>query len=193
MIRLRRPVTPPHPNSLTNMTTYSHPLNKKDLRDAAFGKCMYCESKIPHISFADVEHIKPKCAGKFPHLEFAWDNLGYSCSICNNNKSDEYDVSIPFIDPYSEDPTDHLYAFGPLLLHKTNRGEVTISIIKLNRPEIFEKRSERTISVKRLIDLYKSSTGLLQASLKSELLQEAASDKEYSLIVKALLLKESII
>ncbi len=87
MIRLSRPDCP-HPDALAN-SNYKHPKNKQALHDASFGKCMYCESHVSHIDYAHVEHIKPKADGKYPYLKYVWDNLGYSCAICNVNK-DEY-------------------------------------------------------------------------------------------------------
>ena len=72
MIRLVRP-TCPHPAALQN-GNYKHPRNKQALKDAAFDKCMYCESRISHIDFAHVEHIKPKAEDKYPQLAFAWNN-----------------------------------------------------------------------------------------------------------------------
>ena len=79
---------------------------------------MYCESKITHIDFGDVEHIKPKSPSKFPELEFEWENLGIACGKCNLAKHDKYFVETPFIDPYLEEPSDHLAAVGTLLLHR---------------------------------------------------------------------------
>jgi len=38
---------------------YSHNEVKEKLRLECFGKCMYCESKISHVTHEHVEHIKP--------------------------------------------------------------------------------------------------------------------------------------
>ena len=81
MIALKRPKCP-NPAALVKKK-YDDPLNKEALRKSTSGKCMYCESKMEHISYAHVEHIKPK--SKFPELEFEWTNLGFSCQICNTN------------------------------------------------------------------------------------------------------------
>jgi uncharacterized protein (TIGR02646 family) len=56
------------------------------------GKCCFCESKIRHISWGDVEHFRPKAAvliGEELHypgyywLAYEWTNLLFCCEICN--------------------------------------------------------------------------------------------------------------
>ena len=113
---------------------YKHKTNKEALRQASFDKCMYCESKISHIDFAHVEHIKPKAQGKYLELEFVWENLGYVCPKCNNFKSEKYDESTPYIDPYAENPEEHIFAAGAFVYHRngSERGELTICDIELN-------------------------------------------------------------
>ena len=39
---------------------YSHETVKQALLEAQHGKCAFCESKVAHISFGDVEHFRPK-------------------------------------------------------------------------------------------------------------------------------------
>ena len=48
-------------------------------------KCYICEDKEPHS--LNVEHFKP--ISRYRELEFDWDNLFFSCSHCNNIKSDK--------------------------------------------------------------------------------------------------------
>ena len=91
MIRLIRPECP-NPAAL-DAKNYKDTVNKEALRESTSGKCMYCESKIGYSSYPHVEHIKPK--KKFPELEFSWNNLGFSCQVCNTNKGDKYDEAIP--------------------------------------------------------------------------------------------------
>ena len=106
---------------------------------------MYCESKVSHIDFAHVEHIKPKAWDKFPELEFIWDNLGYACAKCNNEKSDKYFDDAPFINPYAEEPSEFVFFFGPLMFHRNGgeRGEISVKEINLNRPELIERRMKK--------------------------------------------------
>lgn len=188
MIKLSRPDCP-HPAAL-DAGNYKHPTNKEALVKASNGKCMYCESIITHIDYGDVEHIKPKAAGKFPELEYEWSNLGLVCGKCNNEKSDKFYAEAPFIDPYTEDPSEHLIALGTMIAQRNGsvRGEVTIREIALNRPELLEKRLVRmNMILVALNAAYRTPVEVLRKAALDELSKEANSDKEYSLIVQAAL------
>lgn len=155
---------------------------------AANDKCMYCESKVAHVDYADVEHIKPKAADKFPHLEFDWNNLGYACARCNIAKGDKYDPATPFVDPYAEDPADHLYACGAFVFARngSERGEVTMRELALNRSALLERREERIKEInKALLALHRTQSPALRTAAREELQKEAEPDKEYSFIVAA--------
>lgn len=187
MRRLHRPVCP-NPEALKS--NYKHPDNKGALLRASHGKCMYCESQVSHVYFGDVEHIRPKAAGKYPELEFEWNNLGYCCARCNNAKRDQFDAACPLVDPYSEDPSIHLIAFGSSVRHKTGseRGANTIATIDLNRAELIEKRAIRLSQLQNALDAcYRTVNGTVRATLLAALDEEGAADKEFSLFASALI------
>jgi len=193
MIKLERPECP-YPKALED-ENYKHPINKEALRQASFDKCMYCESKISHIDFAHIEHIKPKAQDKYPELEFVWENLGYVCPKCNNAKSDKYDENTPYIDPYSENPEEHIFAFGTFLYHKdgSEKGELTISDVDLNRVDLIEKRYERIkVIIKAITSCNRTENTTLRDNALDEIKQEMLADKEYSLVVKALILASGL-
>jgi hypothetical protein len=173
---------------------YKDPVNKNALRESTSGKCMYCESKIEHNSHAHVEHIKPKA--KFPKLEFAWDNLGFSCEKCNTNKGQKYDEATPFINPYSENPEDHILFLEFYLFPRqgSERGEYTITESQLNRAGLIERRKEK---IDKLYILINAASGISNESLRSqiitELRKEAEKDKEYSAMVKRVLFVQGIL
>lgn len=188
MIKLSRKACP-HPDALDN-GNYKHPRNKQALKESSSDKCMYCESKISHIDFAHVEHIKPKAENKYPDLEFEWSNLGYACPKCNNEKSDKFHDALPYVDPYEDEPTSHFFAAGTLLLVKngSERAEVTIKDIGLNRPELIEKRLDRMNDIQKSLNAcFRTSSDALKEILIDELKMEASEDKEYSLFVGSLL------
>jgi uncharacterized protein (TIGR02646 family) len=188
MIKIIRPECP-HPAAL-GQGNYKHPLNKQALKDASADKCMYCESKISHIDFAHVEHFKPKAEGKFPNLEFEWSNLGYACPKCNNNKSDKFHNDAPYIDPYSEEPSEYFLAHGTWLFVKNGceRADLSIRDIGLNRPELLEKRLEKITEIQSAISAcFRTNNEVLREMALAELRKETYSDKEYSLFVKALI------
>ncbi|PTR04316.1 HNH endonuclease [Paraburkholderia sp. GV068] len=186
MRKLNRPPCP-HPQALTD-GNYKHPKNKQALNDSSFGKCMYCEGKVTHVDYGDVEHIKPKAEGLFPELEFVWDNLGFACAVCNITKSSKHFPDAPILNPYEDDPENHLYAFGALLFTKngSERGEMTIREVGLNRPTLVEQRTNRISAIAKAVDACNrvASPRLREAALE-ELLNEAAQDKEFSAVVAA--------
>lgn len=188
MIKIERPDCP-HPIALEN-ENYSHPKNKAALKNASSEKCMYCESKITHTDFAHVEHIKPKGEGNFPKLTYDWGNLGYCCAVCNNSKSDNYYPATPYIDPYSENPRDNLIFAGAIIFQKqgSERGELTIRDIRLNRTELAEKRRVKIETFEKAISAaYRTTNVALRDGAIAALENEALPDKEYSLCIDTFL------
>ena len=192
MIRLERPECP-NPTALAKRN-YKASANKEALRKSTSGKCMYCEGKSGHVSHPHVEHIKPK--SKFPELEFEWDNLGFCCAVCNNNKNDKYDESTPFINPYDEDPARHIVFAGYIIftMHGSERGEFTIRKLKLNRIELVEDREEKMKGVISMInEAYRTSNAYLRNATIEEIKKMAEKDQEYSAMVKSFLVAQKII
>lgn len=182
MIRLTRP---PCPNPTALQTNYKHPENKDALLAAASGKCMYCESKVSHTYFGDIEHIRPK--DRFVDLEFDWNNLGFVCAKCNNSKLNKWHESNPYINPYEENPGTYLAPVGPFVFHRggSERGEVTIRDISLNRTQLVERRQVRINAIHALIDKVNRTVDLeLKAALSAELDREVDKDSEYSFVTK---------
>jgi uncharacterized protein (TIGR02646 family) len=188
MIRLRRSACP-YPDALIN-GDYKHPRNKQALKDSTNGKCMYCESKIMHVNFGDVEHIKPKSPEHFPELEFEWTNLGFICDRCNNAKGKKYFSGAQFINPYDEDPKNEILAYGSLILSRkgSERGEITINEIDLNRGDLVERRNMRILSIQRaLVAALRATDADVRLSAIEQLKQEALPDKEFSLAISTFL------
>lgn len=146
-------------------------------------KCAYCESKYRHVDFGDVEHIKPQA--HFPSLALDYDNLTLSCAVCNNSKLDYYSPTDPLLDPYTDDPSQHLIGCGSLLWHSSDRGLKTIEIIKLNRKELLEKRFERMNVISALVDRYRRAADQVHKDVIMEAIrQEQADESEYALVVR---------
>ncbi len=190
MIKLSRK---PCPNPEALKTDYKNPVNKKALKDSTNNKCMYCESKITHIDYGDVEHIKPKST--FPNEKYNWDNLGFACIKCNReNKLEKY--STDFIDPFIIDPENHLDAVGGIIIsvNGSTSGSTTIDIVKLNRTELLEKRYCELIEFQNLIEKYNLVDDIARKeAIKEQLIIETKNDKEYSLSKKSFLKANNII
>jgi hypothetical protein len=191
MVALIRPECP-NPAALA-AGNYADPVNKDGLRKSTSGKCMYCESKVEHISYAHIEHIKPKA--KFPELEFEWDNLGFSCQVCNTNKGQKYDETMPFINPYNENPEEHIVFFGFFIFPKrgSERGEYTITELQLNRAGLIDKRKDRIEKLNLMINAaFRTANKSLHIQAIAEIKKEAEKDKEYSAMVKSILFYHQI-
>ena len=110
---------------------------KNKLIAAQHRKCCFCESRITHVSFGDVEHFRPKGgysqdADDHLHrpgyywLAYDWTNLFLSCQLCNQrfkknlfpientyeraqSHHDDIDRERPsFLHPSNDDPERHV-------------------------------------------------------------------------------------
>lgn len=72
--------------------------------------CCYCESIINVVSFAQIEHRKPKKKTnvKYPEFTFNWDNLHLACEKCNISKGNQYDENFPILDATKDKIKEHL-------------------------------------------------------------------------------------
>ena len=123
---------------------------RKQLLDDQHNKCAYCESRIPK-EYNDVEHYRPK--SKYYWLGHDWNNLLYSCPLCNRlYKNDDFPlvneanrVSKPgnitieeplIINPTIDEPTVHIRFNRHIMVGITAQGEKTIEIFHLNERDV---------------------------------------------------------
>jgi hypothetical protein len=110
---------------------------KEALRRAQHDKCCFCESKIAHVMYGDVEHYRPKAGHRqareeplivpgYYWLAYELTNLLFCCEICNRRfKGNLFPLDDPsrratshhrrlsresprFIDPTTMDPTAYI-------------------------------------------------------------------------------------
>lgn len=171
----------------TIRTRYNHDDIKNILIKETHGKCAYCESKLRHISFADIEHILPK--SKRPDLYVEWTNLTLSCEICNrDNKNDYYNPNDPLIHPILDNPNNYIIALGAIIynLPGQRKGELTISQLDLNRTDLIERRTEKLDFFRMLADNYvKEKNPKIKSILKDEILKQISPESEYSFILSS--------
>lgn len=99
---------------------------KRELFRAQHDKCCFCETKLAHAQFGDVEHYRPKRT--YYWLAYEWHNLQLACEVCNRrHKRDDFPLGDPerritshvlaaavaderpiFVDPCAEDPSDYI-------------------------------------------------------------------------------------
>lgn len=171
---------PPDPVRLR----YNHADIKAALRDETFGKCVYCEAQILHTQPGDIEHVTPKSIE--PQLSFDWANLALACRNCNVNKGSYHNAALPLIDPNLEDPADHIKFIGPLIDRRTDRGEITIRRIQLDRPPLNARRVERLKEIlERVSRIRVEANPEIRALLIDALGREGDADREYSACARA--------
>ena len=149
-------------------------------------KCAYCESKVLHVDYGDVEHLLPK--SRFPHLRYSYENLTFACSVCNIKKGDFFDAETPLLNPYEDKPEDHLMPFGPAVLPTpaSDRGLITQKRLALNRPELVERRTERLESIATLIgQIARTKNPAIRRVLLDDLMEECEPSEEYAFVVRA--------
>jgi uncharacterized protein (TIGR02646 family) len=176
--------------------TIAHRYNNKGIKQLleqeTYGKCAYCESKLKHIEFGDIEHILPKNKKARPDLYVEWSNLTLACEVCNrSNKKDYYDPKLPLVNPYKDNPNEFFDFTGPLITAKgkSMRGFKTAQILGLNRGELVIRRNERLDSINTLFFTWSNTTDIdIKNVLKGELKKECTADKEYSAFVKNFLI-----
>lgn len=162
---------------------YRHPEIKSVLKIETHGKCAYCESRLLHIAFGDVEHIAPKSL-KLADT-FRWSNLTLACDVCNTYKKDATNL----VDPYTDEPTDYFKFLGPMVYAypEQNKGVITSKQLRLNRPELIENRSKRLEAISSiLLTIETTKDPAVRSVLIDDLLSNEASDQsEYAAFVRS--------
>ncbi|ELQ5999058.1 HNH endonuclease [Cronobacter turicensis] len=168
----------------SQVSKYRHKQIKKELSSETNGKCAYCESKLQHIHHGDVEHIYPKSLRVSGTFE--WNNLTLACEICNQNKSDKDPDLELILNPYEVDPSTHIFFESGFVCPLTKSGVNTEKLLSLNRPELIERRLEKTKSTLGILtnilnDSYEAKVRI--TILEDFIKYEMSSAKEYSAMV----------
>ena len=130
---------------------------RKQLLEDQHNKCAYCESRIPK-EYNDVEHYRPR--SKYYWLGHDWNNLLYSCPLCNRSyKNDDFPllneanrVTEPggnlaieeplIINPSIDEPTLHIRFNRHIMVGITAKGKKTIEMFHLNEREVLVQDRE---------------------------------------------------
>lgn len=175
------------------------------LKQSHFDKCCYCESRFSGTSFGHVEHFRPKGGVKqslgasmeypgYYWLAYSWENLYYSCQVCNHNKGtlfplvddikrarshhDDIDLEHPLlVDPGgAEDPRNHIGFHREVPVKKSEKGRVTIETLRLKRPKLDEDRRVRLAELKHALYIVKSFPLLLADNPDALQVRQEAED-----------------
>jgi uncharacterized protein (TIGR02646 family) len=107
---------------------------KDALKELSYGKCAYCECSLTKESnFMEVEHFEDKHHN--PEKVMEWENLLPSCKHCNGHKSTHDVIAEPIVNPFRDNPCDHLYFQHYRYKGRDSKGNTTISVLDLNDGE----------------------------------------------------------
>lgn len=158
------------------------------LRGMAAGieRCMYCCDSRG----TDIDHFEP--IAHSPQRTFDWCNHMLACSTCNSNAKrdqfprDERGMSL-LVDPSTEDPFDHLrltFATGRYE-PASNKGQVTIEVFDLNRPDLRYGRElaflECRIILNSYLDFVSSGDADQATSIRALLKKRPFADVTYAM------------
>lgn len=166
---------------------YNHDEIKKSVIAETHGKCAYCESKVRAVAHGDIEHVQPKSLDYSRCFE--WGNLGFSCQICNQNKSDKDPAFEKILDPYNIDPNPYIIFCGPFINGNGSEvGKKTIFNLKLDRVDLWERREGVFKEVMRYIDMIKMARSQEEYNILFEDFEsnELGSEKEFSAMRRSL-------
>ncbi|MEV0673369.1 HNH endonuclease [Mycobacterium sp. NPDC050441] len=158
---------------------WRHPEIKDGLHAETSGKCAYCEALVSDVSYPHVEHIIPKSPR--PELAHRWHNLTWACPVCNGNKREYYDEQYAVLNPYADDPDNHIMFTGCFVSQHfgASRGEITIKKLKLNRPDLVYARAERLSKLREMVERWYEADGARKDVL-AEAIRIDADEGEFS-------------
>ena len=135
------------------------------LRVDFHNKCYICEDSQPHS--INVEHLIPHRGDS--ELKFAWDNLFWSCSHCNNTKLDKYDDILNCTEEELDIESKLSYEFKPYPFE-------SVTVVPLSN-------DQNCINTAALIEaVFNGSTKLKKiesANLRNKLLDEMQEFQQY--------------
>jgi uncharacterized protein (TIGR02646 family) len=115
----------------TKSSVWNNDNIKIPLLKSSYGKCAYCECPLTSESnYMEVEHFEDKKHNKDKVV--IWENLLPSCKKCNGSKGTHNVILEPIINPYVDEPKDHLSMRLYRLRGKTDKGKNTIEVTNLN-------------------------------------------------------------
>lgn len=115
-------------------SVWNHDYIKEPLLLSSHGKCAYCECSLEiESNYMEVEHFEDKSNN--PDKVVVWGNLLPSCKKCNGAKGTHDVVKEPIVNPYRDDPKEHLALRLYRLRGITEIGACTIQVANLNHSD----------------------------------------------------------
>lgn len=121
---------------------YRHKDIRNILFESSYRKCAFCEGFPEDNSSIEIEHFHPKSL--YPHETFYWENFLPCCGKCNSSKGAHDTKSESIINPYIDNPEEHLEfeSRGLRIKGKDSIGLKTIEVFNLNSTRMYRPYSE---------------------------------------------------
>lgn len=198
---------------------------KSVLKKTQHNKCAFCESVLVSVAHGDVEHFRPKGDWKqhlnqkelikpgYYWLAYEWENLLFSCQICNQSyKKNYFPLKDPdnralshhmdiqneerlLINPLIDDPEKHITFNQHIIQEITIEGKKTIEVCGIDRPDLNLERERVYSDIPILLNiieeynatkdqLVKDSLQSIAERAKINLSKKCAPSSPFSLMVK---------
>lgn len=166
---------------------WGHAEIRESLETETNRKCCYCDSLIGAVAHEHIEHIKPRAHR--PELVVNWENLTLACPKCNGYKGDYFSDTEPLLNPYTDDPQEHLSFLGATVTYRPGSeiGQRTVLKLRLYRTDLMLARSRRVEQVAQLVHQWAQADGLLAETLAEIINEEASADAEHAATIQAYL------
>lgn len=159
---------------------YRHQEIKDILFESTYRKCAFCEGFPEDNGNIEVEHFHPKSL--YPEEAFSWENFLPCCRKCNGAKDAHDTKTQPIINPYMNNPEDHLAISSSMrVVGKDEIGLRTIEVCGLKGTRLYRPYSELLVQFLQYDDDLKDA-------LKEYSLKKTATTKKNQLVK----IKESI-
>ena len=129
-----------------------HRAFKPWLRDEFHYRCVYCLFREQYDTNGPrafgVDHFRPKSRGEFAGVSLDYDNLHYSCNLCNQAKGYGWPELAQqrqgdcFLDPCQDAIGKHLRWDGTAVVALTRTGQWHRDVLQLNESEQQDRRRE---------------------------------------------------
>lgn len=184
---------------LTKKSVWNIDWLKDSLKGLSHGKCAYCECDLSKGSnYMEVEHFEDKHNNVEKVME--WDNLLPSCKHCNDHKSTHDVIAEPIVNPFIDDPRNHLYFQHYRYKSKDDKGRTTIDVLQLNSGErkMVDTRFEIGNALEDLIEDILDKYGVFKrkptvrnrnklTNSVSKMLQQCQPESEYAALCATVL------
>jgi len=112
-----------------------------------------------------------------------WNNLTIACPACNGKKHAKFDETLPFVNPFHDDPDSHFVYSGDLIFAPSStRGDHSIREIGLNRDAAVRARRRRIEYVNAQVTYWASAATPMKAGIAREIIEDWRTGEYYAAV-----------